>query len=92
MPKDDVTVQGEECETMRQKLHGYKNSNLEKPISIAEIKSAIDRFKNNKAPGVGNFKIEIVKELWKQKPHVILNLFNNCFGRTQRHGNRQISK
>ena len=71
VPKDDVTVQGEECETMRQKLHGYKNSNLEKPIPIAKIKSAIDRFKNNKAPGM--------EELWKRKPQVILNLFNNSF-------------
>ena len=40
---------------------------------------AICKFKNKKAPGMDNFKIEIVKELWKKKPDAIYGMMNNCF-------------
>ncbi|CAD1473133.1 unnamed protein product, partial [Heterotrigona itama] len=52
---------------------------MERTITFNEFKGAISRLKNNKAPGIDNFKVEIVKELWKQKPEAILCLINNCF-------------
>ena len=74
----DADTHSEESTTTRQELRNYKNSNMEN-ISFEEINTAINKFKNNKAPGPDNFKIEMVKELWRTKPTVILNLFNNCF-------------
>ena len=53
VPKEDGT-RGERKE-MEQRLSCYKNQNMERPITIAELKSAIEKFKNNKAPGSDNF-------------------------------------
>ena len=61
VPKADGT-RGEK-EEMEPRLSCYKNQNMERPITIAELKSAIEKFKNNEAPISDNFKIEIVKEL-----------------------------
>lgn len=52
---------------------------MENIILFEEINTAINKFKNNKAPGPDNFKIKIVKALRRTKPIIILNLFNNCF-------------
>ena len=52
---------------------------MENTITFEEINTVISSFKNNKAPGPDNFKIEIVKELWRIKPEIILNLYNKCF-------------
>ena len=48
-------------------------------MSFKIINTTITKFKNNKAPGCDSFKIGIMKELWKCKPIVLSNLFNNCF-------------
>lgn len=53
--------------------------NLKLILSIKEINMAISKFKNRKAPGMDNFKIEIVRELWNKKPKTIHGLINNCF-------------
>lgn len=52
-------------------MQNYRNSNLEN-ISSEVIDTAITKFKNNKALGCDNFKIEIIKELWRYKPIVKL--------------------
>ena len=79
VPVDDTTKLSEECQVLWQSVREYKNMNLEPLISLSEIKTAISKFKNKKAPGMDNFKIEIVKELWKKKHEVIYGLMNNCF-------------
>lgn len=56
---------------------------MELTITFDEIKAAIDKFKNNKAPSIDNFKIEIIKELWKYSPAVLLSLYNNCFNQRE---------
>ena len=48
-------------------------------ITFEEVKSVIFKFKNNKAPGSDNFRIKIIKELWRYSLSVLLNLYNNCF-------------
>ena len=52
--------------------------NMEPIISYKEINMAISTFKNKKAPGMDNFKIEFVKELWRKIPDAICGLMNNC--------------
>ena len=56
-----------------------ENANVKNTISFQEIHNILVKSKNNKAPRSDNFKIEVIKELWKYKPAVLLNLFNNCF-------------
>ena len=62
VPKEDGS-ESEESKKMKKRLGCYKNLNLGQPITLNEIKSVIETFKNNKAPGLDNFKIEIIKEL-----------------------------
>ena len=69
----------EESLALKQSVEGYTNMNLEPMISFSEVKLALSKFKNRKAPGADNFKIEIVRELWKEIPEAILGLMNNCF-------------
>ena len=78
VPTDD-SIESSDCRAVRQNLKEYRNRNLEPLISFNEVKVAIYKFKNKKAPGLDNFKIEIVKELWNRKSDVIYGLINNCF-------------
>ena len=79
VPEDNRTELSAECRALKQKVDGYINMNLEARISFMEISNALRKFKNKKAPGLDNFKIEIVKELWKRRPEAIEGLMNNCF-------------
>lgn len=78
VPKEDG-MESEESEEMKKKIRLYKNQNLERPITFEEIKTIIGKCKNNKAPGLDNFKIEVIRELWKYSPQILINLYNNCF-------------
>ena len=42
--------------------------NLEAIISFNEIKTAMSMFRNKKYQGMDNFKIEIVRKLWRKVP------------------------
>ena len=78
VPKDEITQLNVNCRSIKQRVDGYKNMNMEPIISYKEINMAISTFKNKKAPGMDNFKIEIVKELWRKTPEAIHGLMNNC--------------
>ena len=79
VPAANAGTRGDGDLILEQELRNYRNANTENQIKVEEINSAINAFKNNKAPGPDNFKIEVVKELWKIQPMVIQNLYNNCF-------------
>ena len=79
VPEDNATEMSEENLALKQSVEGYTNMNLEPMISFNEIKLALSKLKNRKAPGADNFKIQIVRELWKEMPEAIIGLINNCF-------------
>ena len=79
VPKDEITVLSAESRALKQKVEGYTNMNLEPIISNTEINMAISTFKNKKAPVMDNFKIEILRELWRKMPDAIYGVMNNCF-------------
>jgi len=50
---------------IKDEMKVYLNYNLEPLISEDEIDSAIKRMRNNKAPGLDGFSLEIIKQIWK---------------------------
>ena len=78
VPEDNRSELSVECRALKQKVDGYINMNLEPRISLMEISNALSKFKNKEAPGLDNFKVKIVRELWRKRPEVIERLMNNC--------------
>ena len=79
VPEGNTTELSEASRALKKKVECYSNMNLEPIISFNEIKTAMSKFRNKKAQGMDNFKIEIVKKLWRKVPEAIHILMNNCF-------------
>lgn len=78
VPSDDVTIEDERHFLIRNENDVYKNFNIERDITEAEIEKAIRRLKRGKALGLDGFQNEIITALWKSKTLVVYNLLNNC--------------
>lgn len=57
----------------------YINYNMEPLITAEEVADAVRKTKNGKASGLDDISPEIVKTLWRAKPEILLDLYNNCF-------------
>lgn len=69
----------EEHIEIRNRIREYRNYNVEDEIKMEEINEAIKKFKNNKAPGLDGFNIEIIKAVWNGRPDILHGLLNNCY-------------
>ena len=67
VPEENIAELNEASVALKKNVECYTNMNLESIISFNEIKTARSNFKNKKAPGMDNFKIEIVGELWRTR-------------------------
>ena len=76
VPKDEITQLNVNCLSLKQRVDGYRNMNMQPIISYKEINMAISTFKKKKAPGMDNVNIEILKELWRKMPETIYGLMN----------------
>ena len=79
VPEDNTAELSEASRALKINVECYTNMNLESIIYFIEIKTAMSKFKNKKAPGMDNFKMEILRELWRKEPEAIYGLMNHCF-------------
>jgi len=55
------------------------NETLEAPITLSEIRSAIDKGKSHKAPGNGGIGLEFYKSEWETIKTDLLQIFNSMY-------------
>ena len=63
VPEGNTTELSEASRALKKKVECYSSMNLAPIISFNEIKTAMNKFRNKKAQGMDNFKIEIVRVL-----------------------------
>jgi len=79
VPSNDLEQEDDRHKNIRDRIDIHLNCNVESSITEIEIDKAIQRLKNNKAPGIDKFHNEVLKFLWFKKGAAIFNLLNNCF-------------
>ena len=78
VPDDNTAELSLESRALKKKVGGKTNINLDPIISFNKIKMTMSKSKHKKAPGMDNFEIEIVRELWRKVPVATHGLMNNC--------------
>lgn len=76
--KNDKTIETNVHKRIIREVEEYKNYNLENVITMNEIGTAINKLKNNTAPGIDKFTTEIIKQVWNTIPNSMYNILNNC--------------
>jgi len=81
VPTDEITDDAD-MQNVEKTIRNYSNANLEPLVTEEETETAIQKIRNDKAPGLDGINLEIVKILWRVDKEIVLIILNNCLRKT----------